>query len=101
MSSPGSDIKLQAMVQLDLDSSGMPCSPFSCPVYYKILEIDQILEIHKCHEIPRRLQEMFSPSDRTKADKQTLHDKIDDLLSISSTRSGSDETSISGTRDTD
>jgi hypothetical protein len=100
MSSPGSDIKLQAMVQLDLDSSGMSCSPFSCPVYYKILGINQILEVCKYHDIPRKIQDMFSPSDRAKADKQALHDKIDDLISISSNRSGSDETFISGTRGT-
>jgi hypothetical protein len=78
----------------------MPCSPFSCPVYYKIIEIDQILEIYRYHDIPRKIQDIFSPSDRAKADRQALHDKIDDLLSNSSTKSGSDETSPSGTRDT-
>lgn len=100
MSLPGSHIKLQAMTQFNPDSPSLLCSPFSCPVYYKILEIDQILEIYKCHEIPRKIQDMFSPSDRAKADKQALHDKIDDLISISSTRSGSDETYITSTRDT-
>jgi hypothetical protein len=43
---------------------------------------------------------MFSPSDRAKADRQALHDKIDDLISISSTRSGSGETYITSNRDT-
>lgn len=75
MSPPGSDIKLQAMTQFNPESPGLLCSPFSCPVYYKILGISQILEIYKSHDIPRKLQNMFSPSDRAKADKQALHNK--------------------------
>jgi hypothetical protein len=93
---PGKNLMLEAKFQIQVDVPGIG-PPIPCPVNYPVLMVDQLLKIYRYHDIPQHIQAMFSIKDRGKADKQALHDWIDDQLSVPSNISGGDGASAPGT----